>query len=58
MQNGTRQSLPKTFRQISPNILGGTQDITSCVDSNNNNNNFIVQPHTYNGFDKCIHKHY
>ena len=25
---------------------------------NNNNNNFIVQPHTYNGFDKCIHKHY
>jgi hypothetical protein len=21
-------------------------------------NNFIVQPHTYNGFDKCIHKHY
>ena len=25
---------------------------------NNNNNNFIVQPHTYNGFNKWIHKHY
>jgi hypothetical protein len=30
------------------------------IDNNNNKNNtnFIVQLHTYNGLDKCTHKHY
>jgi hypothetical protein len=56
----SKNSLHNLQHDEGGNYMAETETETETETSsgnNNNNNNVIVQPHTYNGFDKCIHQH-